>query len=245
MLKRTVYLVYIACDGCGFKDLSPLQWPLWTVGGWELVPGPQQPLPYLQQLLPLRNRRLQNHGAGGVEVRLRTARPQAASDFYPPSTLCWDSPFIHLPISFRHDDGVKQKKTNTASCTFHCDVHCEQVIHELLHSSVYWRGETSTSLVAVDRFLVGPLLWVWELDFGTCWSCSTFRVVSECQTASHYYPSAPTRWCTSVVHVPTTNCWKLKLYSSRLMNRFLAEGSTCTFSQIQAAFIRRLVIPVT
>lgn len=225
------------------KSSLPLQWPLWTVGGWELVPGPQQPLPHLQQLLPLGNRRLQNHGAGGVEVRLRTARPRAASDFYPPPTL-WDSPFIHLPISFRHDDGAKQK-TQQLLVHFTVTSIAKQVIHELLHSSVYWRAETSTSLVAVDGFLVGPLLWVWELDFGTCWSCSTFRVASECQTASHCYPSTPTRWCTSVVHVPTTNCWKLKLYSSRLINRFLAEGSTCTFSQIQAAFIRRLVIPVT
>lgn len=33
-LKRTpLYLVFIAWDGCRLKDLSPLQWPLWTVGG--------------------------------------------------------------------------------------------------------------------------------------------------------------------------------------------------------------------
>lgn len=81
------------------KALCPTQWPLWTVGGREPVPGPQQPLPHFQQLLPLGDRRLPDPGAGGVAVRLKGAGAGRDGRWPPnfdPLTLTWDlTPFIH------------------------------------------------------------------------------------------------------------------------------------------------------
>lgn len=108
------------------KISSSLQWSLWSVGGWELVPGSQQPLLHLQQLLPLGNRRLPNYGAGGVEVRLRRGRNPKR-----PSSLIFSLSRLTLSRLPRpttadqlcQDNGAK---INTATRSFHRDVRANK-----------------------------------------------------------------------------------------------------------------------
>lgn len=147
ILQRTwVYLVLISWGGRRWRDLCPMQWPLWTVGGRELVPGPQQPLPHLQQLLPLGNRRLQNHRAGGVEVRLKRATLRD-SIFYPR---------LH-PSPSRLRLALHPSAMQLLPCG-----HCETK-HKHLYISL-WRPTQMR-----DSWAAAFLLCVWELKQAQAW----------------------------------------------------------------------------
>lgn len=103
-----------------------LQWSLWSVGRWEPVPGSQQPLLHLQQLLPRRNRRLPSDGAGGVDVQLK--RPSDRREFLTSSLL----------ISFIKTAFITEQETNTAAHSFHGNIHVKKTNHRLL--SVWLSG---------------------------------------------------------------------------------------------------------
>lgn len=168
MLKRTsVYLVFIVCDGCGFKDVSPLAVATLDCGWmrtctWAAA-APATPSTTAASRKPTTSESWSWRCGSSPEDGETASGLRLLSPADPLLRLT-----LHPSADQLSPGRWSKSKNKTTSCTFHCDVHCEQVIHELLHSSAYWRAETSTSLVAVDRFLVGPLLWVWELDFGTC-----------------------------------------------------------------------------
>lgn len=89
------------------------QWSLWSVGGWESVPGAQQPLLHFQQLLPLGNWRLQSDGAGGLDIQLKWCLSFSLTRLVPTDQL-YQTAFI------------TERKTNTTAHSFHGNIHVKK-----------------------------------------------------------------------------------------------------------------------
>lgn len=127
-----------------FLSVLVLQWSLWSVGGWESVPGPQQPLLNIQQLLPLGNWRLPNHGDGGVDIQLRQLGDLWAAP------CCY---FYHLNLksTFQLCFTVTVCKNKNTNCWIY---PCNEV---------NWKGLADPPCgLMVDCFSVDSFLWVWQ-----------------------------------------------------------------------------------